>query len=125
MALSCAFIFIIVLMLWRRCARKRHAQATAQFATAKRIAGLHTWRGWLLRFGEQLFGHKRGQRWMLPAEGEDIRLEKLHAAEEARCKHDMEKLIGAYECSRAGSSCQPSPLPSLRDTQRRRSPAGV
>ncbi|OBZ75440.1 hypothetical protein A0H81_04911 [Grifola frondosa] len=122
MALGCAFIFVIVLMLWRRRARKRRAQATAQFATAKRIAGPHTWRGRLLRFGERLFGHKRGQRWMLPAEGEDIRLEKLRAAEEARHEHNMEKLIGAYEYSRAGSSRQPSPLPSLRDVQRRRSP---
>ncbi|OBZ78693.1 hypothetical protein A0H81_01473 [Grifola frondosa] len=70
-------------------------------------------------------GHKRGQRWMLPVEGEDIRLEKLHAAEEAWREHDMEKPIGAYEYSRAGLSHQPSPLPSLRDTQRRRSPAAA
>ncbi|OBZ75139.1 hypothetical protein A0H81_04831 [Grifola frondosa] len=91
----------------------------------QRIAGPHTWRGRLLRFGERLFGHKRGQRWMLPAEGEDIGLEKLRAVEEARRERDMEKLIGAYEYSRTGSSRQPSPLPSLRDTQQRRSPAGV
>ncbi|KAI8974261.1 hypothetical protein BD414DRAFT_424620 [Trametes punicea] len=134
MALGCAFIFVLFLMCWRRRMRKRRAAATANFAAAKKLDHYKTWRYRLVRFGERLFGHKKGQRWMMPPpEHEDIRLEKLRAAEQARydrdieklgdprressLRHDreMEKLIGAYEYSRAGSSRAPSPLPSLRE----------
>ncbi|CDO71899.1 hypothetical protein BN946_scf184940.g46 [Trametes cinnabarina] len=134
MALGCAFIFILFLMCWRRRMRKRRAAATANFAAAKNLDHTKSWRYRLVRFGERLFGHKKGQRWMMPPpEHEDVRLEKLRAAEEARydrdleklqdprressLRHDreMDKLIGSYEYSRAGSSRAPSPLPSLRD----------
>ncbi|KAI0738016.1 insulin-like growth factor binding protein [Daedaleopsis nitida] len=148
MALGCAFIFVLVLMCWRRRARKRRAAATANFAAAKRLNNPSNWRLRLARFGERLFGHKQSGRWMLPddpARG-DIRLEKLRAAEEARLDVDggfrveklrvaeddrhtrdaaklrasevrsdkeLDKLLDAYEYSRAGSSRAPSPLPSL------------
>ncbi|KAI0355123.1 hypothetical protein OH77DRAFT_345436 [Trametes cingulata] len=144
MALGCAFIFVLFLMCWRRRMRKRRAAATANFAAAKNLDHSKSWRYRLARFGERLFGHRKGQRWMMPKETEDIRLEKLRAAEEARydpalekmrvaedvrhdrdmaklressLRHDreMEKLIGSYEYTRAGSSRAPSPLPSLRD----------
>ncbi|KAI0648425.1 hypothetical protein C8Q79DRAFT_955404 [Trametes meyenii] len=144
MALGCAFIFVFFLMCWRRRMRKRRAAATATFAAAKNLNHSRSWRYRLARFGERLFGHRKGQRWMLPKEDEAIRLEKLRAAEEARYGHDMEKLrvaedarhdrdmaklreselrhdremenlIGTYEYTRAGSSRAPSPLPSLRD----------
>lgn len=142
MALGCAFIFVVILMLWRRRMRKRRAAATAAFASAKK---LHEpgWRGCLVRFGERLFGHKHGQRWMM--DGEAVRMEKLRAAEEARYtgdlkrantrsaesarySRDMDKLIDSYEYSRAGSSRQPSlrkhdgddkhTLPRARDLDR-------
>lgn len=143
MALGCAFIFVLVLMCWRRRARKRRAAATANFAAAKRLDHSRGWRLRLARFGERLFGHKKGQRWMLPANHDDIRLAKLRAAEEARLdpalekmrlaeserherdmarlraselrhEHDMDKLLDAYDYTRAGSSRAPSPMPSLR-----------
>ncbi|KAI0333135.1 hypothetical protein GY45DRAFT_1320075 [Cubamyces sp. BRFM 1775] len=131
MALGCAFIFVCFLMCWRRRMRKRRAAATANFAAAKNLDHSKSWRYRLVRFGERLFGHKKSQRWMVPPEhAEDIRMEKLRAAEEARygrdaeklrressmrTDRDLEKLIGSYEYSRAGSSRAPSPLPSLRD----------
>ena len=143
MALGCAFIFVVVLMCWRRRARKRRAAATANFAAAKRLDHSGSWRMRLARFGEKLFGHKKGQRWMLPTNHDDIRLAKLRAAEEARLdpalekmrlaeherhqhdmarlraselrhEQDMDKLLDAYDYTRAGSSRAPSPLPSLR-----------
>ncbi|TBU41363.1 insulin-like growth factor binding protein [Dichomitus squalens] len=142
MALGCAFIFVVILMCWRRRARKRRAAATANFAAVKGLNRPGSWRYRLARFGERLFGHKKGRRWMLPQDPDEIRLQKLRAAEEARVdghvekmrlaedkhherevaklraseiRHDkeMDKLLDAYEYSRAGSSRSPSPLPSL------------
>lgn len=120
MALGCAFIFVVILMLWRRHARKRRAKATALFATAKRLDRPLGWRGRLVRFGERLFGH-RTRTAPVPVQsagGEQYRMEKLRAAEDARHSRDMDKLLHAYEYSRAGSSRGPSPLPSLRDYDR-------
>ncbi|KAI0689822.1 insulin-like growth factor binding protein [Cytidiella melzeri] len=114
MALGCAFIFIVILMLWRRHARKKRAQATALFASAKRLNPQGGWRWRLIRFGEKLFGHKRS-RLAPPQEVEPMRMEKLRNAEEARYERDMDKLIDSYDYSRAGSSRGPSPLPSLKD----------
>ncbi|KAI1791555.1 insulin-like growth factor binding protein [Ganoderma leucocontextum] len=141
MALGCAFIFVVILMCWRRRARKRRAAATANFAAAKGI-NHRGWRYRLARFGERFFGHKKSQRWMLPEDPNEIRLEKLRAAEETRLggqlekmrlaederhrrdmanlraselRHDkdMDNLLDSYEYTRAGSSRAPSPLPSL------------
>lgn len=122
MALGCAFIFVVILMLWRRHARKRRAKATAMFATAKQLDRPGGWRWRLMRFGERLFGHNRSRRAPTP-DAEPVRMEKLRAAEEARYtddpdarySRDMDKLLNAYDYSRAGSSRGPSPLPSLRD----------
>ncbi|KAJ7700853.1 insulin-like growth factor binding protein [Mycena rosella] len=133
MALGCAFIFLLVLMLWRRRARTRRAQQTAAFAAAKRLDPKTSWRWRLLRFGEKLFGHKASRRATAAAaappitaegiESEAIKLMKMRNAEEARYHGEMEKLqlYGAYEYSRAGSvrsSRAPSTLPSL-DGRRR------
>lgn len=144
MALGCAFIFVVFLMCWRRRMRKRRAAATATFAAVKKLNHSRGWRYRLVRFGEKLFGHRKGQRWMMPSQHGDIKMDQLHVAEEARfdrdlekvrvaedtrherdmarlressLRHDreMEKLIGSYEYTRAGSSRAPSPLPSLRD----------
>ena len=141
MALGCAFIFVLVLMCWRRRARKQRAAATANFAAAKRLNHTGDWRYRLARFGERLFGHRRGQRWMLPthhqdpATSGDVRMEKLRLdeaarvdrelererefdrklrlAEDARHERDMDRLLDSYARSRAASSRAPSPLPSL------------
>ena len=117
MALGCAFIFVVILMLWRRHARKKRAKATAMFATAKRLDRQGGWRWRLMRFGEKLFGHNRSR--LVPArQPEPVRMEKLRDPEEARYSRDMDKFLDAYDYSRAGSSRVPSPLPSLRDYDR-------
>lgn len=119
MALGCAFIFLVILMLWRRHARKRRAKATALFATAKRLDRPQGWRGRLVAFGERLFGHRRPAPATMPLYApQPVRLEKLRTSSDASDAHasrDMDKLLGAYDYSRAGSSRGPSPLPSLRD----------
>jgi len=126
MALGCAFIFLLFLMCWRRRARKVRAKQTAQFAMAKSLDRKDNWRWRLVRFGEKLFGHKAS---VAVEDSEDIKLLKLRDAEEARHEREMEKLVGAYEYSRAGSragsrlsrgpSVQTSvhePLPGPRDS---------
>lgn len=123
MALGCAFIFLVILMCWRRRARKRRAQRTAAFAQAKRLAPQNNWRWRLVRFGERLFGHKPSRRFAPAEQHQDIKMGKLKAAEEARYSRDMDKLLDAYDYSRyskAGSSRAPSPLPSLHDYNRDR-----
>ncbi|KAJ7144943.1 hypothetical protein C8R43DRAFT_953730 [Mycena crocata] len=137
MALGCAFIFMLVLMLWRRRARNRRANQTLAFAVSKRLDPKTSWRWRLLRFGEKLFGHRASRRAAPPppittadVESEAIKLMKMRNAEEARHHGEMEKLqlFGAYEYSRAGShrsshapsshsrsSHTPSTLPGLDD----------
>ncbi|KAG9225836.1 hypothetical protein CCMSSC00406_0008364 [Pleurotus cornucopiae] len=94
MALGCAFIFVLVLMLWRRHARKQRAKRTAMFAQSKNLDDRNSWKWRLVRFGERLFGHRPSRR-VVP-ESEDIKLLKLRQAEEARRDHDLEKLIDSY-----------------------------
>jgi hypothetical protein len=62
MALGCAFIFMVVLMCWRRRAKKQRANKTKQFAIAKRLDDAGGWRQRLVRFGERLFGHTSKNR---------------------------------------------------------------
>jgi len=57
MTLGCAFIFLVILLCWRRRARKQRANKTKQFATAKKLDDAKDWRQRLVRFGERLFGH--------------------------------------------------------------------
>ncbi len=116
MALGCAFIFLLVLMLWRRHARKKRAKATAMFATTKQLRRPGGWRGRLVRFGERLFGHKRSYAAYPTPGDEQIRMEKLRAAEEARYDRDMDKMLEAYDYSSRGAS----PLPSYYDPDRPR-----
>jgi hypothetical protein len=135
MALGCAFIFLLVLMCWRRRARNRRAKQTAAFAASKRLGPKTSWRWRLLRFGGKLFGHKASRRAppQLPittddVESEMIKLMKMRNAEAVRHHNEIEKmqLFGAYEYTRAGStrssrppssvsghSRAPSALPSL------------
>lgn len=60
MALGCAFIFLVVLMCWRRRARKRRAQRTQAWAKMRGVGGIGGWKERLVRFGEKLFGHSPG-----------------------------------------------------------------
>ena len=55
MALGCAFIFLCVVMCWRRRARKNRAKRTARFAQVKALDTKSP--NWFVRFGEKLFGH--------------------------------------------------------------------
>ena len=57
MALGCAFIFMVILMCWRRRARNQRANKTKQFAIAKKLDDSGDWKQRLVRFGERLFGH--------------------------------------------------------------------
>ena len=59
MALGCAFIFIVILMLWRRRARKQRAKQTAMFASAKKLDGGNGWRWRLEQLRKRLFGKKK------------------------------------------------------------------
>jgi len=112
MALGCAFIFLVILMLWRRRARKQRAKRTAMFASAKSLDG-RGWRGKLVRFREWLFGH-HGKR-------EEVDLMKMRDLEEERHHREMEKILGAYEYSRAGSTRRTERDPSAYDNDRRNS----
>ncbi|KAJ7063671.1 insulin-like growth factor binding protein [Mycena amicta] len=138
MALGCAFIFVLVLLCWRRRARNQRAKQTAAWASKKRLNPKTNWRWRLVRFGEKLFGHRASRRAQAtPAihldensevESEAIKLMKIRNAEEARHHLEMEKLqvFGAYEYSRhsrasfasesskASSHRAPSKLPELK-----------
>ncbi|KAG5642640.1 hypothetical protein DXG03_002379 [Asterophora parasitica] len=114
MALGCAFIFLVIIWLCRRRARKQRATKTLLFATTP---GYHRtqnsgWRWWLFRFGEKLFGHNRSRKAMVavPPESEAMKLTKLRQAEEARGEeYDMVKLIGEYQYpDRSLSPAEPS-----------------
>jgi len=100
MALGCAFIFLVVLMWWRRRARKQRAKRTAMFAKAK---NLHDkgWRGRLVRFGEKFFGHSaKGRAAVLPVHRDlDMKLQNLREAEDARHEREVESFIDAYDYS--------------------------
>ncbi|OCH83737.1 hypothetical protein OBBRIDRAFT_507709 [Obba rivulosa] len=81
--------------------------ATAQFAKKKGI-GSRIW-----HWGERLFRRRRRQPKPDPTMQYEIKMAKMHNAEEARHARDVEKVIHAYEANRAGPSRAPSPLPSL------------
>jgi len=110
MALGCAFIFVAVLVCWRRRARKIRAKRTAAFASAKALDQKDNWRWKLVRFGEKLFGHAPSQRVYEHVEPEELRLKKLRAEEEARYTDDVEKIVGSYEDSRSHRASHDSRL---------------
>jgi hypothetical protein len=75
---------------------------------------LHRRRHWIRNLigAGDFFGHNASQRVVpepVSEEGEDIKLTKLRNAEEARHSREMEKLIGSYEYSRAGSRSSRAP----------------
>ncbi|RDB30292.1 Proprotein convertase subtilisin/kexin type 5 [Hypsizygus marmoreus] len=131
MALGCAFIFLVILWLCRRRARKQRAKKTAVFAASPGYGHARQGNGWkwrLVRFGEKLFGHKRSRRAVPvvgiirphPQESESVKLGKLRAAEEARGfdgvvprvnahEEDMVKLIGEYRYPSRPTSPQYGP----------------
>jgi hypothetical protein len=118
MALGCAFIFLVVVLCWRRRARKQRRQFTTRFAHAKALAPKTSWH-------ERLFFWRR-----TPAQGpvhlptamamgsmsdpEALRLMRVRNAEEARHHQEMEKLelYGAYQHSHAGTVRSRSPRPN-------------
>ena len=136
MALGCAFIFLVILMCWRRRARKKRAQATTKFASAKGLSKRTNWRWRLMNFGERLFGRKPHTTYVVPPpsygspyyddeergrdDGRNLKMEKLKAGDQARRERDldMDNFLDSYDYSRAGSSRSPSPLPSLHNYDR-------
>ncbi|KAJ7590656.1 insulin-like growth factor binding protein [Mycena floridula] len=111
MALGCAFIFLLILMLWRRRARKQRAKRTAKFAQAKNLEHKGSWRWRLVRFGEKLFGHHKSVR--VEEESEEIKLAKMRNAEEARHHGEIEKLIGSYADGYSNRQSHHSQAPSM------------
>lgn len=121
MALGCAFIFIVILMLWRRRARKQRAKKTVMFASAKRLDGGNGWRWRLERLRKRLFGQKKYNPEVLPttyhddlradsphsriqvSPNTDIKLKKLGDGEDkSTTRHttrDLDNFIGHYEHS--------------------------
>jgi hypothetical protein len=128
MALGCAFIFLVIVMCWRRRARKQRAAITKKFASAKALVPNLSWRQ---RFMARIFRRRQpapgpvhlpsgpSQLYLAPDHGaEAIELLRVRNDQEARHHAEMEKLqlYGAYEYSRAGSrssrvSSIPSPAP--------------
>ena len=114
MALGCAFIFLVIVWLFRRRQRKQRAKRRAQFAMNPTVKQERTgWRWKLLRFGEKLFCHARSRRVIVHSgpfreQSEDVKLTRLRMAEEAShpasfvasgeggVEQDMVKLIGSY-----------------------------
>lgn len=107
MALGCAFIFMVILMCWRRRARKQRAQRTAEWAESRRLrVGKTSWKWKFIRAGERLFGHRASERLFGPQtrypRGQPLEDEvsqkrfRLADLEEARHEHDMDMLIGSY-----------------------------
>jgi hypothetical protein len=90
MALGCAFIFLVVIWLFRRHQQRkqRAKRAAALFAANKGPRERTGWRWKLIRFGEQLFCHPRHSRRVIPIfrveEVEDVKLTQLRMTEEAR-----------------------------------------
>lgn len=147
MALGCAFIFLVVIWLFRRRARKQRAKRTAQFASKKNLNGPQGWRRRLIRFGERLFGHgpsKRAQKapgdailpvarktydgtWSRPTSSahslRDIKLKSVPAKMDAKPKKssddDIDMFIDSYNHSAyTRESRAPSTLPGLEGRRR-------
>jgi len=110
MALGCAFIFVIILWLWRRRARKQRAKQTALFAN--KLNQRTVWRKRFDRFAD-LFksnNNKHTRSGLYVKESEYQRLQRLRDAEAARHEHEMSKLESAYAKS---AHRAPSPQPSI------------
>ncbi|PPR01948.1 hypothetical protein CVT24_011097 [Panaeolus cyanescens] len=60
MALGCAFIFVVVIWLFRRRQRKNRKQKTAMFANGQRAKASWRWR--LTRWGEKVFGNNKTKK---------------------------------------------------------------
>ena len=109
MALGCAFIFVVILWLWRRHARKQRAKQTALFAT--KLNHRAAWRRRFDKFTDFFKGHKQHARsGMFVKETEYQRLQRLRDAEAARHEHEMSKLESTYVKSLKRI---PSPQPSI------------
>jgi hypothetical protein len=131
MTLGCAFIFMVILMCWRRRARKQRANKTKQFALAKNLNDPKGWRQRLVRFGERLFGHTSKNKLLArhhtyttdppsysgDTKGGDIALRDLEEQrrfrEELRRPEsyhddDLDGIVGAYEYQQPSIRSRPS-----------------
>ena len=139
MALGCALILIVVLMLWRRRARKQRAKQTAMFASAKQLDGGNGWRWRLEQLRKRLFGKKKRPHHaeVLPmayhddprrhsdsfhsritvSPSQDIRLKKLRDMEDkSYTANDLNNFIGHYEDTvHSRSTRTPSTFSSMDD----------
>ncbi|KAG6854172.1 hypothetical protein C0991_009824 [Blastosporella zonata] len=116
MALGCAFIFLMILLCWRRRARQQRTKRTALFASVKRLDHKLTWRG---RIVERLFG-RSPKRVVLPThttwQNDEMKLRALRDAEDARNSADLDQFINAYDYSKEDSRySKASSLPPLDD----------
>ncbi|PAV23032.1 growth factor receptor domain-containing [Pyrrhoderma noxium] len=79
MALGCAFVILVLLLCWRRQARKRRLAATQEFARQKQLDRPKTWRERVIRFGERLYAYSGRTRDSRGAhKGNDLPLSYRH-----------------------------------------------
>ena len=85
MALACAFIFIVIIWLYRRRQSKKRAEKAAQFAKGLSVKEKTGWLSKLLRFGKILLCHTDSRREpIVRPRAEDVKLNQLRMMEEAR-----------------------------------------
>ncbi|KZP13781.1 growth factor receptor domain-containing protein [Athelia psychrophila] len=118
MALGCAFIFLCVLMCWRRRARKNRAKRTARFAQVKALDPKST--NWFVRFGEKLFGHGPRAGPLPPrryggADGGDDAKRMLN--EDTIRSREMDDLIDSYKFSDTKASSHHEPAQSIQQLE--------
>jgi len=140
----------VILMLWRRRARKQRVKQTAMFASAKKLDGGNGWRWRLEQLRRKLFGKKRGYHTeVLPmayhddhrhpdslavsshsrtlvSPKRDIKPKKLRDVEKRDTIDDLDNFIGQYEHStHPRSSTAPSTLPNVDDHYLRHNPRRI
>ncbi|THV05670.1 hypothetical protein K435DRAFT_744555 [Dendrothele bispora CBS 962.96] len=122
MALGCAFIFLVIVLCWRRRARRKRMERTEKFAYVKNLDGKRGGKGWLSWWWTRWWSGKEnakrtkakgvvGDDEVYPpyrdslsleegrgggdgaGESEQIQLMKLRNAEEARHHREVEKLM--------------------------------
>lgn len=112
MTLGVAFLILLLLVCWRRRARRKRAQATRAFAIQRGLDNNLTWRERIVRFGERLFGHQRSRPGPIALEEvHHDKLDRYNEAEEAR--YDVKYFDSSSHSSRRHDHRDPRYLSDL------------
>lgn len=101
MALGCAFIFMVMLMLWRRRARRQRAERSARWGAEKELGASWRKRFMFMRFGKRVFGRNQ-HTYTEPMHGNDVKLKSLGDVEKGRHPQhelDMDNFLSLYQHS--------------------------